>query len=241
MSFLKKIFGGGDAADAKKEEAVARKKIDRAPRVALHNFEEIKFEMTTLGKVDMLNLSFTGIGLNKSSLTAWPAIGEVVDCKITIDGSTIPIKAKIVRHTETIVGGHFVDPLTELHALITKRFKAEIAAIGLTSIDPKVLKPEQDGMPSWYRGSDGSEVFCVCQAEDLVRYHMTFKPYYLEGGKGVKPKFHVLEKDGKAYSQHVARRVEPDKEMAVTLSRFIRSVEGMPESIKKQILIQLEI
>ena len=117
MGLLKNIFG-------KKSEL-----FHREVRVYLYHSEVFFKAQHTMSSslIDVVNISVTGVALEKEKLKDWPKVGEIIPGRLFVKEFSMEVSIRIVHFTNKIVGCAFVDLPDGFEAKLKDFLKVEFS------------------------------------------------------------------------------------------------------------------
>ncbi len=176
-------------------------------RVRVTPLHSVRYELADAKQVwELGNLSLSGAGLLCGALAA-PGAPDGPASELTIEkrlegflrlrDQLLPAPAKVVRVDPLLVGIEFEAPSALLKAGVLRFFELEFLAVEMVRADPKLLQTVPDGVPYWFHGRNGCELFFVMtpDASELLRFELSFFGNQVEGGKGISPRFGELIAD----------------------------------------------
>ncbi len=219
--------------------------IQRAPRVKISGLHDLLF-IVTVGdeeiEIKVSNLSISGLGLLSSKEYEFPKENGFASGFLLLNRQRIPVTFQIVHQSPKVVGGKFTEIPDLLRNQITKYFDVELAALEMNQVNSKFLKEQEDGEPRWFKSGDQTELFFVEKNESLVRFHMSFLGFYLEGGNGRTTRCGKIideweQEDETGYKGSSVIQYESEVSQLVKKSaiRLIDGIKELDKKIKNQI------
>ena len=172
MSFFKKMFGSSEEASAK---------VQRFPRVQMTPLHRISFHPAGETVHKLANISIGGMALlgDESSGSGWKK-DVLLNGTLTVDKSEHKIEARIRHITSTVAGCEFMGVSQELRQAIESYLRVEILALTLSRVDPKFIKQDARGKPSWFTDGKQNELYVTEDAKGISAFHIAFFGTYLE-------------------------------------------------------------
>ncbi len=173
----------------------------RAGRVQLLPLHSIKFHPTApafADKLPLVNLSASGVAFHRQGSNQWPELGTVVEGMFQLEGQEFPARIRLVRVSDTMVGGQFEGGLHQMHRMVLRYFEVELAALAMIEVRPDILERLPEGSLRLFRGQDNCELSLVVDgrpgAEPVVKkFFLSFFGNQLEGGAGLALRYgHVV-------------------------------------------------
>jgi hypothetical protein len=237
VSLLKKLF-------SKKEQAPSspRAPVDRAPRLRSTVLRDVSFRLENGAELPIVNLSRSGLALERGSLAAWPEIKSLLKGSLQVKQLTFSVQIQLMNTRDLIAGFRFDSPEAALSAALDEHFRIEFSALRMTKIDPKALKEQPDGEPQWFRGADTSELYIVCRGAEVLSFVLSFLDYRVEYSGTKTPK--VMRRIGKggpkrAYEETSYEVVPQTAELTELVTRFLAGIESLPKEHHEALLLIL--
>lgn len=250
---LQRLFSKTAPPDEKTEAQINEAIKNRAPRIKITaplrqiHFETLKPHAGL--RVQIANLSATGVGVRREGIPWWPQIGTVVEGTFFVNHEEIPAKLELIHLTGQTAGLRFVEPSPELLGMSKKYFNLEMAALEMTKVNPSVLRKQSEGNPHWLYGPNNCELFAVEKDNSLVRFHLSWYGNYAEGSASEKTRFGYVAEDrrndeevsGVFYkgSTLIHWLKAPTTDTVEEARRFLSHIQDLPEEIRKQIEVKL--
>ena len=234
MSVLKKFFGL-KKVDASEIKATYKRASPRLRPSKLNGLEF--YRENSAEALRILNISTTGVGFDKLSWSDWPARGAFFDGEFLVGDERVKVCSEVMHISESLVGCRFKDPPPRLAELLRDRFKLEFSAVELVKIDPKLLKPAEEGEAQWFRGADASELYVVTRLDEVVSFFLVFQGFRVEGGKH-PVRFSRLKRAAikRAYDETLYEEVSASDELRALATRFLTSIESLNSEHRIRIL-----
>jgi hypothetical protein len=170
----------------------------RDSRVVVVPLESLTFRFTSkpvLGTCPVLNISTNGLGLLRARGQLFPGPGEVLRGVLVFPNREVDVEIKIVHLGPMIVGCQFIDLSENGLKQVEAYFAAELSGMGLTAVNPAILKKEPLGKPRLYRGRNNCELFFVEHKGKVIRFELSFFGNFIEGNSDGRVRFGYLEDD----------------------------------------------
>lgn len=222
-----------------------RKWTTRAPRVRLLPLHEIFFwrtEPLPETRVEIANISTTGVGLLRETGIEWPKSGDFAHGEIDLRGQRYPVKIKIAHSSAMILGCSFEDNQAAIRDMVHRYFEYEIAALTLYKANPEVLQAVPDGVPHWLHARNNCELYFVTRSDQTVRFNISFFGNYVEGGREMPTRFgQVVEGENTEKPSHKGSSLvrwdsRLAKDLVVPIIRFVENVEHLTFEQRKEIV-----
>jgi hypothetical protein len=223
-----------------KADLISRRKH---PRVTLDPLHAVSFElMEGAAKIDLGNLSISGMGLFASSLPSEVKNNDLLEGILHCGSERVKATARVVHLGQVLIGCQFVGHDAEVNRLVQSYFSLELNALSMISVRSELLQEDPDGTPHWIHGKNNCELFFVSKDERVIRFNLTFFGNYVEGGEEMRPKYGQImeEDDGLGKPRHKSSAlIRWDPALAAQLEpyalRFLGSVPYLEESHRKAI------
>jgi hypothetical protein len=214
----------------------------RVPRVRIKALRWLRFERTApepAGVLPVANISVTGIALLRDAAPVWPGPGGRIDGALVVVGVACPLQLRVAHVTHDLVSCSFPTQTDALIAVVQWAFHVQLATLAMTHVPPDELAPDRDGVPHWYHGEHGADLYLVERDGRVVRFCLAFLANYLEGGQGRPVRFGVLtrarslagdERDSVRWLDIV------NAEQLTATIRFIRAIPSLPPRHRDGIL-----
>jgi hypothetical protein len=160
----------------------SRKVFIRRPiRVKVEKAHDI--ELTINDKmIQIENINSTGLGLSLLSFDVKPVPNEKINAILKITNSIFPIEIQVV-YVNNIIGCRIHNIKRDLVNKIESYFQYEILGNSLTRIKSEKLKPDPDGIPISFFGSEQFELNLIVEKQKVIKFNITFFDKYLELNK----------------------------------------------------------
>ncbi len=155
--------------------------IGRPIRVKIQKDHEIKLLINN-EEILIENINSGGLGLALSAFKTQPVPAEKISATLLIANETFPIEIQIIYVNNT-VGCKILNIKREVVNKIETYFQFEILGNSLTRIKSEKLKPDPDGTPISFFGSEQFELNLVVDKQKLIKFNLTFFDKYIELSK----------------------------------------------------------
>lgn len=226
-------------------EDESKKKSARSTRIKLTPLNKVTYQPDNEDEIPVVNISLTGIGLQKYAREKWPTIGSPLCGTVIVGTQQCPTKININHISNKVIGCQVDDNFSEYQSLIKRFYQSEIAKISVTQIDPKHLKKVDDGEPQWFVGKNNAELFFVINNGTIVRFHVAIFGTFFEGGHARPTRIGYivdeLQNPIGIKPANVVRVVDsfgPDSYFAA--SNFVQAITSIDASIRTTICSMLQ-
>ena len=168
--------------------------------------------------MNVINISTTGVGLERLSKPADLEVGSTFPAMLTLNQKTFPVLLRIAQISEQAVGCAFEGDFIQLQKSIFEYFVAEISGMEVTEVNSKLLKPDSRGDVHWFFGSNNSEVYFTTAKSQISYFHITLLGNYIECYTDQPAKY------GYVVTQEGQNKMKPDQ------ASLIRFTQEMSES-----------
>lgn len=167
--------------------------IRRPIRVKVEKNHEIELLINDR-LVQIENINSTGLGLSLNSFDPKPNPNDKMNGILKINQSEFPIEIHII-YVNNIVGCKILNVKRELVNKIETYFQYEILGNSLTRIKSEKLKPDPDGIPISFFGSEQFELNLVVQKDKVIKFNILYFEKYIELKKDQKIKIGMIKMD----------------------------------------------
>ncbi len=196
------------------------------------------------GAFGIYNLSLGGMALGvRPGAIATPGLDAVLEGQLRIHDVEYPVSLKISHISPQMVGGPFVSTPPHFRERLLSQLSAEFEAAHISPIRTELLKPEDDGRPIFFCGSDGTELKVVERDGRIVRFHMGFLGMYIEGDGEGRVQYGLINEDNRSGNKPafkgatlISRPMPYTAETQVLAARFVVYVEGLEPRLREQLL-----
>jgi hypothetical protein len=221
----------------------------RAVRIRIFSAHNISFDLFSSSarkRLNVTNVSTTGIGFSKDEDSSWQALGQKLTGQLNLRNSSFRVSLEVRHVTQGTVGCKFISTETSLEKAIEDYLVYEITALGLKSVDKEHLATTEEGEPHWFIDPKGNELYVIEKNNELLRFHIVFLGNYVEWKKGNLVKVGIVLSDRNAKplrhkGSHVVRFSDSvPKEISVVVGRLLENIPQLNLEIKSQIQAAFE-
>lgn len=167
--------------------------IRRPIRVRVEKSHDIKVLIDGV-EAHIENINSTGLGLTVGSFQVKPKPNDKITAMLQILNETFPLEMQVI-YVNNIVGCKILNVQRNLVNKIETYFQYEILGNSLTRIKSEKLKPDPDGIPISFFGSDQFELNLVVQKDKVVKFNIVFFDKYIELNKEQNIKVGTIKMD----------------------------------------------
>jgi len=248
QAFFEALFRKGKARAAAEPAQSRSAYIARPPRLRTDLGEHLRNAIFVAhedrGAFGIYNLSLGGMALGvRPGAVGTPALETILEGQLRIHDSEYPLALKISHVSSQMVGGPFVRTPPKFRERLLGQLAAEFQAAHVAPIRTELLKPEEDGRPIFFCGSDGTELKIVERDGRIVRFHMGFLGMYIEGDGQGRVQFGLIYEDNRSGGKPVfkgatliGRPMPFNAETQMLAARFVVYVEGLEPRLRDQLL-----
>ncbi|MCB0390443.1 MAG: hypothetical protein KDD58_04090 [Bdellovibrionales bacterium] len=210
-----------------------RKFIEREIRVCLYH-SDVYFKPIYAGAESLqpvLNISFGGLGLDKSNFSHLPEIDEIIPGQLILGEDSIEVSLKVIHNTDRILGCKFQLAPSNLRQILYKYLQTELSAHQLIQIDPKILNNKEPSMPFYFRGKNLDELYFTLKDNRIVVFNIIINNQFFSGGSETNFKYGKI-KNLIEEKVHGFKRVDPiewsldiNKTLIFESQKFIDNIE----------------
>lgn len=225
---------------------VPNSKKKREPRFRLGRVANVSFDLSSpiAKKIEVRNLSTSGIGLLIDLDRKWQQTGVVLSGQLNFSGKTVKATLQVRHVTGLTVGCEFINMTHDLETQIQSFLSAELSGLGLHRVNSELLKEPAD----WFLDGHGNELYFQKDVNGkVVRFHACFLSQWVEWDLTRSARFGYVVPDPETEGKPSISKPAPLVRMyevapagiEYLFKRFLEGIVGIEDSVREELVRRL--